>query len=75
MVPEVESGGEGLVAFFLVQASEGVDGQAASGQMIQVAVPLDLNADHAPLATPKCAGQLATLVCVTLFGTAANVSL
>lgn len=48
-VPEVEAGVEGPVALFLVQTSEGVSGQAAPHEPVQVAVPFDLDADDAPL--------------------------
>lgn len=47
--PEVEAGVERLVALFLVQTSEGVFGQAALHEPVQVAVPLDQDADDASL--------------------------
>lgn len=50
--PEVEAGVERLVALLLVQPPERVPGEAVQHQPVQVAVPLDLDADHAPLWLP-----------------------
>lgn len=47
--PEVEAGVQRLVALFLIQTSEGVFGQAALHEAVQVAVPLDQDANDAPL--------------------------
>lgn len=47
--PEVEAGVQGPVALLLVQPSEGVSGQAALHQPVQVAVPFDQDADNATL--------------------------
>jgi len=47
--PEVETRVERPVALLLVQPSEGVPGQAALHEPVQVAVPLDQDADDAPL--------------------------
>lgn len=47
--PEVETGVKRLVALFLIEPSEGVSGEAALHEPVQVAVPFDLNAYDAPL--------------------------
>lgn len=47
--PEVKTGVERLVALFLIQPSEGVFGQAAMHEPVQVAVPFDQDADDSSL--------------------------
>lgn len=47
--PEVEPGVQRPVALLLIQTPEGVLGKAALHEGVQVAVPLDLDANDAPL--------------------------
>lgn len=47
--PEIEARVESPVALLLIQPSEGIFGKTVAHQQVQVTVPLDLNANNAPL--------------------------
>lgn len=47
--PEVDAWIQRPIALFLIQTSEGVSGQAALHEPVQVAVPFDQDANDAPL--------------------------